>query len=206
MEFTLASPIIIPSRSASPYIPRTPSPSPSESLALPIPPPPPASPFSYLEHLIDEGELNAPGPLLTALAAYRKKIRPNVMQKVEYAALQSAVAHRTRTNDRANAVNDYAQRVLDESARQDVSNQQILAILRERVAELEKETDKSGECPVGYEENCGRAPNFRITDDDGNGRVARYIKRIPGSGQIAGTLGGYNDEAYLSDLVAEPRF
>jgi hypothetical protein len=128
------------------------------------------------------------------------------MQKVGYAALQSAVAHRSRTNDRANAVNEYAQRVLDESARRDVSNQGVLAILRERVAELEKAADQSGECPVGYEENCGRAPNFRINDDEGNGRIARYIKRIPGSGQVAGTLGGYNDEAFLTDLVAEPRF
>ena len=47
--------------------------------------------------------------------------------------------------------------------------------------------------PEGWEENRGQAPNFFIHFQDGQKVMAPFIKRLEGTSQILGTLGGPSD-------------
>ena len=58
--------------------------------------------------------------------------------------------------------------------------------------------------PEGWEGNRGQAPNFFIHFQDGQKVMAPYIKRLEGTSQILGTLGGSSDPYFSHELVAAP--
>ena len=58
--------------------------------------------------------------------------------------------------------------------------------------------------PEGWEENRGQAPNFFIHFQDGQKVMAPYIKRLEGTSQILGTLGGPSDPYFSHELIAAP--
>ena len=58
--------------------------------------------------------------------------------------------------------------------------------------------------PEGWEENRGQAPNFFIHFQDGQKVMAPFIKRLEGTSQILGTLGGPADPYFSHELVAAP--
>ena len=59
--------------------------------------------------------------------------------------------------------------------------------------------------PEGWEENRGQAPNFFIHFQDGQKVMAPFIKRLEGTSQILGTLGGPSDPYFSHELVATPQ-
>ena len=59
--------------------------------------------------------------------------------------------------------------------------------------------------PEGWEENRGQAPNFFIHFQDGQKVMAPFIKRLEGTSQILGTLGGPSDPYFSHELVAAPQ-
>ena len=58
--------------------------------------------------------------------------------------------------------------------------------------------------PEGWEENRGQAPNFFIHFQDSQKVMALYIKRLEGTSQILGTLGGPSDPYFSHELIAAP--
>ena len=58
--------------------------------------------------------------------------------------------------------------------------------------------------PEGWEENRGQAPNFFIHFQDGQKVMAPYIKRLEGTSQILGTLGGPSNPYFSHELVTAP--
>jgi hypothetical protein len=100
------------------------------------------------------------------------------------------------------AANDQERRI------QDLENElaernRVSQRLQDHISHLEEKLDLDEECPEGYINNCGHAPEFRIPQDGGFSLQARYIKPLS-NGLIAGTLGGLNDEVYIHELLSQP--
>jgi hypothetical protein len=96
------------------------------------------------------------------------------------------------------------------------SADETIHILSARVKELEQEGGShykpssphddllsEPECPEGFEENAGQVPDFFIKEDGVN-LQARYVRRLPGTGLVQGSLGGPRDTMHLHELHALP--
>ena len=83
--------------------------------------------------------------------------------------------------------------------------EQLCKELTDLCAKMSRQPD--AECPVGFEENHGRLPDFTIPDGDGVMRQARYIKLGNGPVPFAlGTLGQEGDPVFHYDLFAAPSY
>jgi hypothetical protein len=85
-----------------------------------------------------------------------------------------------------------------------------MRVLQQRVEELEASLARAEgrvpdepECPTGFEENRGHVPDFYIKVD-GVRLQACYVRRLPGTGMVEGTLGGPDDPVFLHELYVLP--
>ena len=86
------------------------------------------------------------------------------------------------------------------------STDATLEAMRARLAKLEDNNEDDHieqECPNGFEENAGHVPNFFVKVDGVN-LQACYVRRLPGTSLIQGTLGGPNNRIHLHELYAQP--
>ena len=159
----------------------------------------------FVKDLVSRGPLS-PRTTQATLENHGAGLSPEVALHLAKKVAQMAVdkAHHTelrlrrmeRTNQQALA----AQQVTLASA------DAALEALCARLAKLEGNDDDDHveqECPDSFEENAGRVPDFFIKVDGVN-LQAHYVRRLPGTGLIQGTLGGPNDRIHLHELYAQP--
>ena len=168
-------------------------------------PPPLSEDDQYVEDLIARGPLSprtAQAALENHGAGLSQEVALSLAKKIAQMALDKA--HNTelrlqrmhRNNQQALAAQQVALASADTS----------LEAMRARLAELEQDGDDDHveqECPDGFKENAGRVPDFFVKVDGVN-LQARYVRRLPGTGLVQGTLGGANDRIHLHELYAQP--
>ena len=169
-------------------------------------PPPLSQDDQFVEDLITRGPLS-PRTAQAALENHGPGLSPevalNLAKKVAQMALDKAhntelrLSHMERNNKQALA----AQQVALASA------DAVLEAMRAQLAELEDNGNDGEyveqECPDRFEENAGRVPDFFVKVNGVN-LQARYVRRLPGTGLVQGTLGGPNDRIHLHELYAQP--
>ena len=168
-------------------------------------PPPLSQDDQFVEDLIARGPLS-PRTAQAALENHGPGLSPEVAlslaKKVAQMALDKAhnaelrLSRMQRNNQQALAAQQVALASADAA----------LEAMRARLAELEGNDDEDHveqECPDGFEENAGRVPDFFVKVDGVN-LQARYVRRLPGTGLVQGTLGGPNDRIHLHELYAQP--
>ena len=168
-------------------------------------PPPLSQDDQFVEDLIARRPLSS-RTAQTALENHGPGLSPevalNLAKKVTQMALDKA--HNTelclRRMERNNQQALAAQQVALASA------DTALEAMRARLAKLEGDNNDNHveqECPDGFEENTGRVPDFFVKVDGVN-LQARYVRRLPGTGLVQGTLGDPNDHIHLHELYTQP--
>ena len=168
-------------------------------------PPPLSQDDQFVEDLIARGPLS-PHTAQAALENHGPGLSPEVALNLAKKGAQMALdkAHNTklclRHMERNNQQALAAQQVALTSA------DAALEAMRARLAELENDNDEDHveqECPNRFEENAGRVPDFFVKVDGVN-LQARYVRRLPGTGLVQGTLGGPNNRIHLHELYTQP--
>ena len=168
-------------------------------------PPPLSQDNQFVEDLIAHSPLS-PRTAQAALENHGPGLSPevalNLAKKVAQMALNKAhnAELRLRRMERNNQQALAAQQVALASANTALEGMQA------RLAELEGDDNNDHveqECPDRFEENAGRVPDFFVKVDRVN-LQACYVRHLPGTGLIQGTLGGPNDRIHLHKLYAQP--
>jgi hypothetical protein len=184
---------------------------------MPIPTPPPATADDIVRQVLERESLS-PRTTYAALKAHGQELSSEVAlllaKKIAKTALDKADASAKRikfllhTNDRALKAQQVALPFAD----------QTIEAMQQRINDLEDERKDAlfdaaqstapfhanvQECPDGYEENAGLVPDFWIYSDSVK-LMARYVKRIPGTGLVHGTLGDPTATPHIHELQALP--
>ena len=168
-------------------------------------PPPLSDDDQFVEDLVAQGPLS-PRTAQAALKNHGAGLSPQVALHLAKRIAVMAVdkAHNTelclRRMERNHQHALAAQQVALASA------DAALEGLHARLAELEEDDDDDHveqECPDGFEENTGRVPDFFIKVNGVN-LQACYVRCLPGTRLVQGTLGGPNDRIHLHELYAQP--
>ena len=168
-------------------------------------PPPLSQDDQFIKDLIARGPLSprtaqaalenhGPGLSLEVALNLAKKVAQMALDKAHNTELR--LRHMERNNQQALAAQQVALASADTT----------LEAMRARLAELEDDGNNNAvkqECPDGFEENAGCVPDFFVKVDGVN-LQARYVRCLPGTGLVQGTLGGPNDRIHLHELYAQP--
>ena len=192
----------------------TPIPTPAPAIAIPIPP---ATSDDIVRQALERDSLS-PKTAYAALEAHGSELSPEVAllfaKKIAEAAMDKADRSAQRikflltTHDKGLRAQQVALSAAD----------QTIEAMQQRIDELEDRCkdyiyeqartpapyrDNGQECPDGFKENAGRVPDFWV-HSDGVKLLARYVRRVPGTGTVQGTLGGPNDAIHSHELQALP--
>ena len=168
-------------------------------------PPPLSQDDQFVEDLIARGPLS-PRTAQAALKNHGPGLSPEVALNLAKKVAQMALNKAHNTELRLNRMARSNQQALVAQQVALASADAALEAMRARLAELEGNNNDDHveqECPDGFEENAGRVPDFFVKVDGVN-LQARYVRRLPGTGLVQGTLGGPNDRIHLHELYAQP--
>ena len=168
-------------------------------------PPPLSADDQFVEDLIARSPLSprtaqaalenhGPGLSLEVALSLAKKVAQMALDKAHNTELR--LSRMERNNKQALAAQQVALASADAA----------LEAMRTQLAELKGNNNDDyveQECPDGFEENAGHVPDFFVKVDGVN-LQARYVRRLPGTGLVQGTLGGPNDRIHLHELYAQP--
>jgi hypothetical protein len=192
----------------------TPIPTPAPTIPIPIPP---ATADDIVRQALERESLS-PQSAYAALEAHGSELSPEVAllfaKKIAEAAIDKAdrsaqrIKFLMRTNDKALRAQQVAITSADETIdamQRRINNleDQCKDFIMEQARTPAPYRDNGQECPDGFEENAGLIPDFWV-HSDGIKLLARYVKRIPGTGLAHGTLGGPNDIIHTHELQALP--
>ena len=165
----------------------------------------PAASTDDIIHSVLEHSPPSPCTAYNLLAAHGESLSPEVALVLAKESARLAIDRADRYNACLNALGRQSEQALAAQRVALSSADEVIRQLTQRVQELEgsSATSPEPECPANFEENAGRIPNFYVKED----RVrlqARYVRCIPGTGLVEGTLGGPQDRIYLHELYAQP--
>ena len=168
-------------------------------------PPPLSQDDQFVEDLIARGPLS-PHTAQTALKNHGPGLSPEVALNLAKKVAQMALDKAHNTELRLRRMEHNNQQALAAQQVALASANAMLEGMRARLAELEGNDDNDHveqECPDRFEENAGRVPDFFVKVDGVN-LQARYVRHLPGTGLVQGTLRGPNDRIHLHELYAQP--
>ena len=168
-------------------------------------PPPLSADDQFVEDLIAHGPLS-PRTAQAALENHGPGLSPEVALSLAKKVAQMALDKAHNTELRLSCMERNNKQALAAQQVALASADAALKAMRTRLAELEGNNDDDyieQECPDGFEENTGRVPDFFVKVNGVN-LQARYVRRLPGTSLVQGTLGGPNDRIHLHELYARP--
>ena len=147
----------------------------------------------------------SPRTAYNLLAAHGESLSPEVALILAKESARLAIDRADGYNARLNALGRQSEQALAAQRTALSSADEVIRQLTARIQELEGSGASSPEpeCPTDFEENAGRVPDFYVKED-GVRLQARYVRRVPGTGLVEGTLGGPQDRIYLHELYAQP--
>ena len=139
------------------------------------------------------------------LAAHGESLSPKIALLLVKESACLAIDRADRYNTCLNALGRQSEQALAAQRVTLSSADEVIRQLTQRVQELEGSGASSPEpeCPTDFEENAGHVPDFYVKED-GVRLQARYVRHVPGTGLVKGTLGGPQDRIYLHELYAQP--
>lgn len=196
---------------------------------IPVPPPPtilhiPTATADNIVHAALEQETLSPRTAYAALEAHGSDISPEVAVLFAKKIAETAIDRADRSVERIKFLMRVHDRALNAQTIAIKTADATIEAMQQRINELEDEqqdavrehrelTNKLSstapfqsnerECPEGFIENTGRVPNFWIHSDSVK-LLARYVRRIPGTGLAQGTLGGPDNPIHEHELQALP--
>ena len=170
---------------------------------------PPASNDDFVRALLERGP-PSPRTTLNTIEAHGSELSNETLLILAKAAAQAAITHAEDTTLRLKRFQQNSLRQITAQHTAITSADEGMRALQQRVEELEASLAKAEgrgldepECPTGFKENRGHVPDFYIKVD-GVRLQARYVRCLPGTGMVEGTLGGPDDPVFLHELYVLP--
>ena len=167
--------------------------------------PPLSQDNQFVEDLIARGPLS-PCTAQAALENHGPGLSPEVALSLAKKVTQMALDKAHNTELRLKRMERNNQQALAAQQVALASTDATLEAMRACLTELEGDDGEDRveqECPDRFEENAGRVPDFFVKVDGVN-LQARYVRHLPGTGLVQGTLGGPNNRIHLHELYAQP--